>query len=423
MPSTSTGERELEGELADLEARHLRRTRRTIAGPQGAEVEIGGERVLSLGSNNYLGLAADERVVSAAIAALTGAGASAGASPLVSGHMSCHELLERDLADWLGCESAVVFGSGYHANIGTLAALAGEGDEILSDELNHASLIDGCRLARAVVRIYPHRDMQALARLLASSRARRRLIATDSIFSMDGDAAPLAEIVDLAERFDAWVMVDEAHATGVFGSDGAGLVSHLGLGGRVAIRMGTLGKALGSYGAFVAGSRPLVELLVNRARAYVYSTALPPAVVEAARTAVAIARADATLRERLWRNARRLHARLRAAGIAMGDIESPILPLVVGESDAALQVSRRALERGVLSPAIRPPTVPVGTARLRLTPIATHTEAQIDRAADVLAAAMRETRGGRPSRTEGEGDEMTPPATPAPSGEARRAGA
>jgi 8-amino-7-oxononanoate synthase len=395
--------RDLEQELALLADRQLRRIRRTVAGGHGPVVEVDGRRALSLASNNYLGLATDPRVVSAAIAALERSGASASASPLVCGHMSDHALLEADIADWLGCEAAVVFGSGYHANIGVLAALAQEGDEILSDELNHASLIDGCRLARAAVRVFPHRDTRALGRLLESSRARRRLIVTDSVFSMDGDTAPLGEIVELAERHGGWVMVDEAHATGVFGPSGAGLASELGLGARVTVRMGTLGKALGSYGAFVAGSRPLVELLVNRARAYVYSTALPPAVVAAARAAVAIACSDAARRDRLWRNARRLHAGLRAGGVAMGALESPILPLVVGAAEEALEVSRLALERGVFSPAVRPPTVPEGTARLRLTPIATHTDEQIDGAVEVLVATVRVSRSriSAPSASDG----------------------
>src|SRR5581483_5331399 len=379
---------ELDAELAALEERHLRRVRRVVSTAQAAEVIVDGRRALCVASNNYLRLADDPRVVAAAVDALSASGAGSGASPLVSGHMSAHDALERELADWLGCEAAAVFGSGYHANIGVLAAIARDGDEIFSDELNHASLIDGCRLSRASVRVYRHRDVEGLARLLAASRARRRVVVTDSVFSMDGDVAPLAEIAALADRFGAWVMVDEAHATGVFGPDGAGLVSHLGLGERVAIRMGTLGKALGSYGAFVAGSRALVELLVNRARAYVYSTALPPAVVAAARAAAAIARGDGARRERLWSNARRLRDGLAASGIAMAELESPIVPLVVGTADAALAVGRAALDRGVFSPAIRPPTVPDGTARLRLTPIATHTREQIDRATAVLAAAV-----------------------------------
>jgi 8-amino-7-oxononanoate synthase len=234
---------DIASELRALEVRDLRRTRRTIAGRQGAEVEIDGRRVLCFASNDYLGLASDDRLVAASIAALERSGAGAGASPLVSGHMDAHEALEREIAGWLACEAALLFGSGYHANIGTIAALVGPEDEIFSDALNHASLIDGCRLARSRVSVYPHRDAGALGRLLEESRARRKLVITDSIFSMDGDAAPLEEIVTLAEAHGAWVMVDEAHATGVFGRDGAGFAAACGIGSRIAIRMGTLGKS------------------------------------------------------------------------------------------------------------------------------------------------------------------------------------
>ena len=382
---------DLAGELDDLAERHLRRTRRTIAGPQGPVVELDGRAVLCLCSNNYLGLAGDPRLAAAAVDAIHAAGFGAGASPLISGHMDAHAALESELADWQGCEAALVFGSGYHANIGVLAALLRPGDEVFSDELNHASLIDGCRLSRATVHVYRHLDADDLARQLARSTARRRLIVTDSVFSMDGDLAPLAEIVDLAERHDAWVMIDEAHAVGVFAQGGAGLAAELGVDARVTVRMGTLGKALGGYGAFVAGSRALIELLVNRARAYVYSTALPPAVIAAARAAVAIARTDEPRRAALWRNARRLHGGLAASDIAMQPFTSPIVPLLVGEASAALRVAASACADGVLAPAIRPPTVPEGTARLRVTPIATHTDAQIDQATAVLARAVRES--------------------------------
>lgn len=382
---------DLASELDDLAARHLRRTRRIIAGPQGPVVEVDGRAVLCLCSNNYLGLAGDPRLAAAAVAAIEAAGFGAGASPLISGHMDAHAALESELADWQGCEAALVFGSGYHANIGVLAALLRPGDEVFSDELNHASLIDGCRLSRATVRVYRHLDADDLARQLARSTARRRLIVSDSVFSMDGDLAPVAELVRLAERNDAWLMLDEAHAVGVFAQGGAGLAAELGLGERVTVRMGTLGKALGGYGAFVAGSRALIELLVNRARAYVYSTALPPAVIAAARAAVAIARTDEPRRAALWRNARRLHGGLAAAGVAMQPLASPIVPLLVGEASAALRVAESACANGVLAPAIRPPTVPEGTARLRVTPIATHTEAQIDQATAVLARAVRES--------------------------------
>ncbi len=382
--------RALAQDLSDLEARDLLRVRKLVGGLQGPEVLLEGRSVLCFASNNYLGLAADPEVIAASEAALREGGASAGASPLISGHMDAHETLEREIADWLGCEAALVFGSGYHANIGVIAALAHQGDAVFSDSLNHASLIDGCRLARATVRIFEHRDLADLEEKLEATEARRRLIVSDSVFSMDGDTAPLQGLIELAERYDAWLMLDEAHAMGIFGDEGAGLAASRGVGARVHIRMGTLGKALGSYGAFVAGTRALIELLVNRARSYVFSTALPPAVLGAARAAVRIARTDGARRDRLWRNARRLHAGLVDSGFRLGPLESTIVPLVLGEPRVALAVAHRAMREGVWAPAIRPPTVPPGTARLRLTPIATHDDAQIDRTVRVLTHAARE---------------------------------
>lgn len=383
----------MDEELRELEARALRRSRRVVRGAQGPEVEIDGRMLVCLGSNNYLGLAADERVILGAISALAEVGAGAGASPLLGGHMEDHEALEGEIASWLGAEAALLFGSGWHANVGVVSALVGPGDEIFSDRLNHASLIDGCRLSRATTRVFAHRDVDELERLLAASRARRRLVVTDSVFSMDGTCAPLSRIVEVAERHGAWVLVDEAHATGTFGPTGAGLVSELGLGDRVAVRMGTLGKALGGYGAFVAGARETVELLLNRARAYVFSTSLPPSVVAAARIAIGIASRESSRRERLWRHARRLRAGLVAAGLDVPPLESPIVPLVAGESTDALAWASRAFDAGVWAPAVRPPTVPEGTARLRLTPIATHTDLHVERAIDVLVAAAGATGG------------------------------
>lgn len=385
--------RALEEDLSDLEARDLLRVRRRVGGVQGPRLRLHGRDILCFASNNYLGLAADPQVVEASRRALDEGGASAGASPLISGHMDPHEDLERLVADWLGCEAALVFGSGYHANIGVIAALTGQDDAIFSDSLNHASLIDGCRLARATVRIYEHKDLDDLDEKLRSTPARRRLIVTDSVFSMDGDTAPLEELVELARRHEAWVMIDEAHAMGIFGDAGGGLAAARGVGDGVHVRMGTLGKALGSYGAFVAGSRALIELLVNRARSYVFSTALPPAVVGAAAAAVRIAREDRSRRERLWRHARRLHEGLGAAGLQLEPLESPIVPVILGESRVALSVADRAMQEGVWAPAIRPPTVPPGTARLRLTPIATHEDEHIDRAVDVIARTAWEEAG------------------------------
>ncbi|MDG1957473.1 MAG: 8-amino-7-oxononanoate synthase [Candidatus Binatia bacterium] len=378
-------------ELAALEDQDLRRIRRTVGGLQGPSIELHGRRVLCLASNNYLGLAGDPRVVAGGVAALEAGGAGAGASPLISGHMQAHEAFEIALADWQGTEAALVFGSGYHANIGVIGALVGAGDVVFSDELNHASLIDGCRLSKARRVIYRHRDLADLESKLRESPGRRRLIVTDSVFSMDGDLAPLEGLVSLARQYDAEILLDEAHAVGVFGDEGGGYADALGLGAEVAIRMGTLGKAFGSYGAFVSGSRELIDLLVNRARAYVFSTGLPPATVGSAAAALEIIRSEPEIRERLWRNARRLHAGLAERGCAMQPFESPILPVVIGSSADVLHVAQQSLAEGVFAPAIRPPTVAEGTARLRVTPIATHTEAEMDAAAHILNAA-RERR-------------------------------
>jgi len=382
--------RALAQDLSDLEARDLLRVRRRVGGLQGPEVDLDGHRVLCFASNNYLGLAAHPEVIDASARALREGGASASASPLISGHMDHHERLERALADWLGCEAAVVFGSGYHANIGVISALANPGDAVFSDSLNHASLIDGCRLARATVRIYEHKNLADLEEKIRATDARRRLIVSDSVFSMDGDTAPLEGLVELAQRYDAWLMLDEAHAMGIFGDTGGGLAAARGLSDHVHIRMGTLGKALGSYGAFVAGTRSLIELLVNRARSYVFSTALPPAVLGAAEAAVRIAREDGDRRAQLWRNARRLHEGLAEAGFRVPPLESTIVPVILGEPKNALRVAAHAMADGVWAPAIRPPTVPPRTARLRLTPIATHHDDQIDRAVRVLMHAARE---------------------------------
>lgn len=379
---------ELSRELEDLAKRDLLRGRHAVGGLQGPVIDLDGRPVLCLASNNYLGLASDPQVIAGSVAALEAGGAGAGASPLISGHMAVHEAFEDVISRWQGTEAALVFGSGYHANIGVIAALVGPEDVVFSDALNHASLIDGCRLAKARSVIYRHRDPQDLKDKLGAHPARRRLIVTDSVFSMDGDLAPLPELVELADEFGAEIMLDEAHGVGVFGDEGAGYAAALGLEDRVAVRMGTLGKALGSYGAFVAGSQKLVDLLVNRARAYVFSTGLPPAVVGAASVALDIVRTEHERRERLWANARRLHAGLEASGCEVSPFTSPILPLIVGSSAEVLRVAQRALDGGVFAPAIRPPTVPEGTARLRVTPIATHSDAQMDEAAGILAAAV-----------------------------------
>ncbi|HZP44382.1 MAG TPA: 8-amino-7-oxononanoate synthase [Candidatus Binataceae bacterium] len=385
----------LEGELAEalheLERRSLRRALRVVESAQDTTVVVEGRRLLMLSSNNYLGLATHPAVKEAARRALAEYGSGTGASRLVAGNLMPLTRLEQHLAAFKGVEAALVFGSGYLANIGVLGALAGPGDAVLSDELNHASLIDGCRLSRARVAVYRHRDMAHLRELLKDAgAARRRFIVTDAVFSMDGDAAPLAEIVELARAYRAAIILDEAHGVGVLGPGGRGLAAACGLAQEVDVHIGTLSKALGAYGAYVAGSSILRDYLVNRARSFIYSTGLPPAVAAAAEAALAVLEAEPALVERLHDNARYLRAGLEGLGFRIGPTESPILPVIVGEAEAALRLSRALLARGVYVTAIRPPTVPAGTARLRVTPIATHTRDQLDVAIAAFAEAARE---------------------------------
>jgi 8-amino-7-oxononanoate synthase len=292
----------------------------------------------------------------------------------------------------LRCEATLVFGSGYLANLGTIPALAGPQDVILSDELNHASLIDGCRLARAQVMVYRHCDLDHLKATLVNARgARRRIIVTDSVFSMDGDIAPLADIVELARRHDAAVMIDEAHAVGILGVKGAGLASALNLESEIDVQMGTLSKALGSYGAYVAGSRALIDLLINRARSFVFTTGLPPASAAAASAAIDLIQAEPERIKRLWDNGCYLGQGLTAAGFRLGASATPILPVIVGPAEPALDLADALLTRNIFVLAIRPPTVPEGTARLRVTPTAEHTRADLDEALAAFAASGRET--------------------------------
>jgi 8-amino-7-oxononanoate synthase len=384
-------------EVARLRRAGLERFLRPVDGAQDAHLVVNGRRVLSLCSNNYLGLANHPEVVEAAVAAAREVGVGAGASRLISGSMRLHHRLEERLAAFKQAEACLLFTSGYHANLGVIASLVGPEDAVFSDALNHASLIDGCRLSRAAVHVYPHNDLAALAERLATAPARRRLIVTDSIFSMDGDAAPLAAICALAEQHDAMVMVDEAHATGVCGPRGAGLVEALGLHQRVTVQMGTLGKALGTFGAYVAGSRALIDLLINTARTAIFTTALPPPVVAAAAAALTVVEREPERRAALRRNAAQLRDGLLGLGYDVpGDTDSHILPVMVGDADATMALSAALLERGVFAHGIRPPTVPEHTARLRATVMATHDEADLAAALDAFAAlAPRRERMAR----------------------------
>jgi 8-amino-7-oxononanoate synthase len=378
-------------ELERLRRAGLHRRLRPVDGPQDTWVTVDGKRALCLSSNNYLGLANHPAVHEAAAAAGRDFGYGAGASRLISGSMRIHHELEEALASFKGTEAAILFSSGYQANIGVISSLIGKDDEVFSDELNHASIIDGCRLSRARISVYPHCDTAYLEELLAASRASRRLIVTDSVFSMDGTTAPLRTICELAERYDAMVMVDEAHATGVVGPQGRGVVADQGLTARVAIQMGTLGKALGTFGAFVAGSRPLIDLLVNRARSLIFTTALPPSIAAAALAALTLARDGDERRRRLADNAARMASGLAALGVPLRGEGSHILPIVVGDSQRTMQLSENLLAEGVFAHGIRPPTVPEGTSRIRVTVMATHTPEDIEFALSVFASVLAGT--------------------------------
>lgn len=379
-------EQAFEDELAHVRAAGLWRELRRIEGPVDTWVTVDGVRALLLCSNDYLGLANHPALAAAAARAAATHGTGAGASRLVSGSLAIHRDLEARLARFKHTEAAVLFPTGYHANVGAITTLVRRGDAVFSDRLNHASIIDGCRLSGAEVVIYPHGDVDALGEQLARSTARRRLVVTDSVFSMDGDHAPLREICRLAAAHDAMVMVDEAHATGVEGPTGAGLVEALGLGDAVTVQMGTLGKALGAAGAFVAGSRALVDLLVNRARSLIYTTAPPPPIVAAVDAALDVVAREPERRRRLATISATLRTELRALGFEIPPGEGPIIPVIAGSSERALAWSRGLLERGVFVQAIRPPTVPDGTARLRATLMATHTDDDVAHAVAAFAA-------------------------------------
>jgi 8-amino-7-oxononanoate synthase len=374
------------GALQELRDAGLLRELRTIESAQGPRVRLDGRDVLLLCSNDYLGLAEHPRVRAAAAEAAERWGAGAGASRLVSGTMAPHRELEAELAAFKGTEACVLFGSGFLANTGVVAALAGRGEIVLSDALNHASIVDGCRLAAAETVVYDHADLDALAGALERAGGRRATIVTDSVFSMDGAVAPLEGIVELARRHGARVVVDEAHATGVVGPGGRGLVAALGLEGEVDVVIGTLSKALGSYGAFACCDAQMAAFLVNRARTLIFSTALPPPSVGAALEALRLVREEPALVERLWANARVLRAELAAQGFAVEPGDMPIVPLVIGDPRDAMALCEAALERGVFAQAIRPPTVPPGTSRLRLVAMASHAEHELRDAARLLGA-------------------------------------
>ena len=371
----------LRAELDALESVHLRRTLRAVD-----ELPPG---LLNFAANDYLGLSHHPALIEAAREATARQGTGAGASRLVTGTDSTVLALEQELAAWKEKEAALVFSSGYAAALGTIPTLIGKGDTVILDKLAHASLIDAARLSGATVRTFPHNDMGRLEALLkkVASDQTRTLVVTESIFSMDGDAAPLRELVELKERHGAWLMVDEAHATGLYSSTGAGLIAEAGLSPRVEIVMGTLSKALGSVGGYIAGSKELVDWLVNRARSFIYSTALPPGAIAASRAAVRLAHGPegVTLRDRLRQNIARFQAGLPATWKAQALPASAIQPLICGEASAALQLAASLREKGFFIPAIRYPTVPRNAARLRVTLSAAHADKDIDALNTALA--------------------------------------
>lgn len=375
--------------LDDLAARGLLRNARSVESPQSAEMRVDGRTVLCFCSNNYLGLADDPALLEAARLSLEQDGLGSGASRLVSGSMDAHRAAEERLARYLEEEAAILFSTGYTANVGTLQTLLGPDDIAFSDALNHASLIDGLRLSRARVHVYRHSDPDDLERLLRAHRAegRRALVVSDAVFSMDGDLAPLAELRALADRYQADLVVDEAHALGVLGPRGQGACAALGV--RADVRIGTLGKSFGAAGAFTVGSAAVVALLRNRARSYVFSTAPVPLLGRVAVAAADLVEAADARREALRRHGKRLRAGLREQGYEVPDGETPIVPVLVGDARETMSLSAALFERGVFAQGIRPPTVPQGTSRIRLVPMATHTDAHVTQALEAFEDARR----------------------------------
>ncbi len=382
--------------LRQLDRDDLRRFERPSDSSAGPRVHVDGRDLLCLCSNDYLALAGDPDLAAAAREAIDRWGVGAGASRLISGTTRAHVDLERDLAAFKGAEAALVTCTGWMANHVALAALAGAGDLVVCDKLNHASILDAARNSGARLRTYPHADPARLRRLLQRVRGQydRCVLVTDSLFSMDGDLAPLAELVAMKQEFDAVVMVDEAHATGVMGLGGRGVAELAGVENAIDVTVGTLSKAVGALGGFVAGPAELVEVIRNTGRAYIYTTALPPAICAAAGEGVRIIRDQPQRRQRLLALADRLRARLAKAGISTAPSASQILPVVVGAADRAMAVSQKLLEAGFWVPAIRPPTVPPNTSRLRVSLSAGHAEAEVDRFAEVLIATLTATEVG-----------------------------
>ena len=377
--------------VAELNAAGLFRTPRVLDGRQEASASIDGRPVINLSSNNYLGLAAHPVLVARALDAVRRLGVGSGSVRTIAGTMAIHLELERRLAAFKQTEAVVVFQSGFTANAGTVASILTKDDVVISDELNHASIIDGCRLSRAAIKVFPHKDVDAARDILRQlPAAQRKLLITDGVFSMDGDLAPLAALVALAEEYGCIMMVDDAHASGVFGRQGRGTIDHFGVHGRVDIQVGTLSKAIGVLGGYVAGSRALIDFLSQRARPFLFSTSHPPAVAAACLAALDILEQDAAIIDRLWENTRFFKAGLTTLGFNTGASESPITPVIVGEATTAMRFSDRLFAEGVFAQGIGYPTVARDKARVRTIVTAAHTRDELQQALDVFGRVGRD---------------------------------
>ena len=367
-----------------LDARGLKRHRRILESPQGAHVVVDGREVVAFGSNDYLGLAGDPRLAAAAREGAARYGVGAGASHLILGHAAAHHALEESLAQFVRLPRALLFSTGYMANIGIVTAIAGRDDAVFADKLNHASLNDAVLLSRADFRRYPHRDLAMLEKMLAASQARRKLVVSDAVFSMDGDIAPVHALLRLCERYDAWLVLDDAHGFGVLGSTGGGVLQHYGVASERIVYMATLGKAAGVFGAFVAGQPALIEILVQRARPYIYTTAMPPLLAHTLLAGLEIIAAETWRRELLAQLIARLKRDVAGLRWRLLPSDTAIQPLMIGANDEAVRVSEQLAQRGLLVPAIRPPTVPEGTARLRISLSAAHSEQDVAQLVEAL---------------------------------------
>lgn len=381
----------LEKELQNLKLQDRYRHLRRIEGPQGPTLNMNGRKMISFASNNYLGLANHPAIIKRAVEVVGAWGTGSGASRLISGNTALHERLEERIADFKGTDAAILFNTGFMANLGVLTSLMGTEDTIFSDELNHASIIDGARMSKAKIVVYKHRDAEDLETKLRTNGGDRKLVVSDGVFSMDGEITPLPGLVDLAEQNDAFLMVDDAHGTGVLGENGRGTSEHFHLSGGVDINMGTLSKAMGSEGGFIAGNENLINFLRNKARSFIYTTAMAPGSVGASLGSFDVLEEESWRIRKLHENASFMRDGLRKAGFRTPEGHTPIIPVIIGSSRETMEFSKRVEEMGIFVPGIRPPTVPDGKGRVRITVMATHTKEQLDRGLDAFEKVGRST--------------------------------